>query len=45
VARHAERLQQVFGVLVVATAAAIYLQYDTLAFSWAAQHLPSLKGL
>ncbi|MCE3264891.1 MAG: cytochrome biosis protein [Pseudoduganella sp.] len=45
VARHAQRLQQVFGVLVVATAAAIYLQYDTLAYSWAAQYLPTLKGL
>ena len=45
VARHAERLQQVFGVLVMATAIAIYLQYDTLAYSWAAQHLPTLKGL
>lgn len=45
VARHAQRLQQVFGVLVVITAAAIYLQYDTLAFAWAAQHLPTLKGL
>jgi cytochrome c biogenesis protein CcdA len=45
VARHAERLQQVFGVLVIATAIAIYLQYDTLAYSWAAQHLPTLKGL
>ncbi|KQV59177.1 MULTISPECIES: cytochrome c biogenesis CcdA family protein [unclassified Duganella] len=45
VARHAQRLQQVFGVLVVVTAIAIYLQYDTLAYSWAAQHLPTLKGL
>ncbi|MYN01284.1 cytochrome c biogenesis protein CcdA [Pseudoduganella sp. DS3] len=45
VARHAQRLQQAFGVLVVLTAAAIYLQYDTLAFAWAAQHLPNLKGL
>ena len=45
VARHAARLQQVFGVLVIATAIAIYLQYDTLAYSWAAQHLPTLKGL
>jgi cytochrome c biogenesis protein CcdA len=45
VARHAQRLQQVFGVLVLATAAAIYLQYDTLAYAWAAQHLPTLKGL
>lgn len=45
VARHAQRLQQGFGVLVVLTAAAIYLQYDTLAYAWAAQHLPPLKGL
>ncbi|WP_342115872.1 cytochrome c biogenesis CcdA family protein [Pseudoduganella sp. OTU4001] len=45
VARHAQRLQQVFGVLVLVTAAAIYLQYDTLAYAWAAQHLPTLKGL
>ncbi|MGW8389768.1 cytochrome c biogenesis CcdA family protein [Pseudoduganella sp. HUAS MS19] len=45
VARHAQRLQQVFGVLVLATAIAIYLQYDVLAYSWAAQHLPTLKGL
>jgi len=45
VARHAHRLQQVFGVLVLATAFAIYLQYDTLAYSWAAQHFPTLKGL
>jgi cytochrome c-type biogenesis protein len=45
VARHAQRLQQIFGVLVVATAIAIYLQYDTLAYSWAAQHFPTLKGL
>ncbi|WP_374583451.1 cytochrome c biogenesis CcdA family protein [Pseudoduganella sp.] len=45
VARHAQRLQQAFGVLVVLTAAAIYLQYDTLAYAWAAQHLPTLKGL
>ncbi|WP_028103310.1 cytochrome c biogenesis CcdA family protein [Pseudoduganella violaceinigra] len=45
VARHAHRLQQVFGLLVLATAVAIYLQYDTLAYSWAAQHLPTLKGL
>lgn len=45
VARHAQRLQQVFGLLVLLTAAAIYLQYDTLAFAWAARHLPTLKGL
>ncbi|HEY4071874.1 MAG TPA: cytochrome c biogenesis CcdA family protein [Herbaspirillum sp.] len=36
VARHAHRLQQVFGVLVMLTALAIYLQYDVLAYSWIA---------
>jgi cytochrome c biogenesis protein CcdA len=45
VARHAHRLQQVFGVLVVLTALAIYLQYDILAYSWIASFLPALKGL
>jgi cytochrome c-type biogenesis protein len=43
--RHAARLQQVFGALVVATAVAIYLQYDVLAYAWAATHFPTLKGL
>ncbi|GAB2841965.1 cytochrome c biogenesis CcdA family protein [Pseudoduganella ginsengisoli] len=43
--RHAHRMQQVFGVLVVATAMAIYLQYDVLAYAWAAQYFPNLKGL
>jgi cytochrome c biogenesis protein CcdA len=42
--RHAQRLQQVFGVLVVATAVAIYLQYDVLAYAWAAAYFPTLKG-
>jgi cytochrome c-type biogenesis protein len=36
VARHAHRLQQVFGVLVVLTALAVYLQYDVLAYAWIA---------
>ena len=43
--RHAHRLQQVFGALVVATAAAIYLQYDVLAYAWASAYFPTLKGL
>jgi cytochrome c biogenesis protein CcdA len=43
-ARHAQRLQQVFGVLVMATALAIYLQYDVLATAWATAHFPTLKG-
>ncbi|WP_228894096.1 cytochrome c biogenesis CcdA family protein [Pseudoduganella aquatica] len=44
-ARHAGRLQQVFGVLVMATAFAIYMQYDILAYSRLAAFFPSLKGL
>jgi cytochrome c-type biogenesis protein len=45
VARHAERLQQVFGVLVMLTALAIYLQYDVLLYARLAAFFPSLKGL
>ncbi|WP_306397088.1 cytochrome c biogenesis CcdA family protein [Telluria beijingensis] len=33
VARHADRLQQVFGALILATAAAIYFQYDVLLYA------------
>lgn len=44
-ARHAHRLQQVFGALVLATAVAIYLQYDVLAYAWASAYFPTLKGL
>ncbi|HYC43353.1 MAG TPA: cytochrome c biogenesis CcdA family protein [Noviherbaspirillum sp.] len=43
--RHAQGLQQFFGVLVMLTALAIYLQYDTLAYAWIAAFFPSLKGL
>jgi cytochrome c-type biogenesis protein len=45
VARHAHRIQQVFGVLVVATALAIYLQYDILIYAWISTIFPTLKGL
>jgi len=45
VARHAERLQQVCGVLVMLTALAIYLQYDVLLYARLAALFPSLKGL
>jgi cytochrome c-type biogenesis protein len=45
VARHAQRLQQVFGVLVMLTALAIYLQYDVLVIARIAAFFPSLKGL
>lgn len=31
---HTQRLQQGFGVLLVLTAAAIYFQYDVLAYAW-----------
>ncbi|SAL61117.1 cytochrome c biogenesis protein transmembrane region [Caballeronia terrestris] len=44
-ARHAHRIQQVFGVLVMLTALAIYLQYDVLAYAWIASFFPALKGL
>ncbi|OXC73747.1 cytochrome c biogenesis CcdA family protein [Caballeronia sordidicola] len=45
VSRHAYRLQQVFGVLVMLTALAIYLQYDVLVYARVAALFPSLKGL
>ncbi|UGQ49315.1 cytochrome c biogenesis CcdA family protein [Massilia endophytica] len=44
-ARHAFSLQKVFGALVLATALAIYLQYDILAYAWASNLFPNLKGL
>jgi cytochrome c biogenesis protein CcdA len=43
--RHAHRLQQVFGVLVMLTALAIYLQYDVLIYARIAALFPALKGL
>jgi cytochrome c-type biogenesis protein len=45
VARHAGRLQQIFGAMVVLTALAIYLQYDVLVYAKIAAYLPALKGL
>jgi cytochrome c-type biogenesis protein len=45
VSRYAERLQQVFGVLVMLTALAIYLQVDVLVYARIAAIIPSLKGL
>lgn len=45
ISRHAHRLQQLFGVLVIAAALAIYLQYDILAVSWISPYFPSLKGI
>ncbi len=43
--RHAHRIQQVFGVLVMLTALAIYLQYDVLSYAWITSNLAALKGL
>lgn len=40
-ARHTHRLQQGFGVLVVATAIAMYFQYDTLAVAWLTSLFPA----
>jgi cytochrome c-type biogenesis protein len=45
VARHAQRLQKMFGVLVMLTALAIYFQYDILAYAWIANLPLFLKGL
>ncbi|MEX3957561.1 cytochrome c biogenesis CcdA family protein [Trinickia sp. EG282A] len=45
VARHAERLQQLFGVLIILTALAIYLQYDVLVYGWISSFFPSFKGV
>ncbi|WP_265921312.1 cytochrome c biogenesis CcdA family protein [Cupriavidus nantongensis] len=42
-ARHTPRLQQAFGVLVVATAIAMYFQYDTLAVAWLTSLFPATQ--
>jgi cytochrome c biogenesis protein CcdA len=44
-ARHALAMQRVFGLLVVASAALIYFQYDTLIFARFASVFPTLKGI
>lgn len=44
-ARHAIALQRLFGLLVLASAAAIYFQYDTQFYAWISSALPTLKGL
>jgi cytochrome c biogenesis protein CcdA len=45
VARHVQLLQPIFGVLVMLTALAIYLQYDVLIYARIAALFPFLKGL
>lgn len=42
-ARHTPRLQQAFGVLVMATAIAMYFQYDTLAVAWLTSLFPATQ--
>ena len=44
IARHTHRLQQVFGVLILLTGLAIYLQLDVLLYAHLADVLPTLKG-
>ncbi|MNR82751.1 Thiol:disulfide interchange protein DsbD precursor [compost metagenome] len=44
VAKYAERLQKIFGVLIVLTAIAIYFQYDVVLYAWISDFYPSLKG-
>lgn len=43
-ARHALALQRVFGLLVLASAAIIYFQYDTQFYAWISSAFPTLKG-
>jgi cytochrome c-type biogenesis protein len=45
IARHAQLLQQVFGVLVLMTAAALFFHYDVLAYAWLADRFPTLSGV
>lgn len=44
VAKYAERLQKIFGALIVLTAIAIYFQYDVLIYAWISDLFPALKG-
>lgn len=44
IARHTHRLQQVFGVLILLTGFAIYLQYEVLIYAWISDFYPTLKG-
>ena len=45
IARYAERLQQVFGGLIVLTALAIYFHYDVQFYAWLSNYLPTIKGI
>lgn len=43
-ARHSHRLIQIFGVLILLTGLAIYLQYDVVIYAALADFFPTLKG-
>ena len=43
VAPYAARLQQAFGVIVIAFAASAFLQYDALALAWLGQFFPESR--
>ena len=46
VARHLPALQRAFGLLVIASALAMYFQYDILFTTWLSRFLPSIaQGL
>jgi cytochrome c biogenesis protein CcdA len=45
VGRHAPLLQRAFGLLVVASAVAMYLQYDVLFYARISAFFPALRGL
>jgi cytochrome c biogenesis protein CcdA len=45
IARHTHRLQQVFGVLILLTGLAIYLQIDVLLYARLAEVFPTVKGI
>lgn len=45
VARYTERLQRVFGMLIVLTTLAIYFHYDVQFYAWLSNYIPTLKGI
>jgi len=43
IAPYAQRLQQAFGVVVLALAVAMYFQYDTLVVAWLSGLYPNFQ--
>ncbi len=43
IARYAERIQQIFGIIIIILAVAIYLNYDIKIYSYILQYYPSLN--